>query len=125
TLAATALAAMLSAAPAQEQDIRIAHISDQTGPLEAYAKQTHIGLMMGLEYATGGTMAIGNRKIVVTQRDSQTKPDVGRSQLAAAFGADKVDLAVGPTSRRTALAKLPLAEECKKLLLDEPAGRRS
>ena len=32
---------------AQAQDIRIAHISDQTGPLEAYAKQTQIGLMLG------------------------------------------------------------------------------
>ncbi|HZH05089.1 MAG TPA: substrate-binding domain-containing protein, partial [Lautropia sp.] len=110
-----------AAAPAAAQDIRIAHISDQTGALEAYAKQTHIGLMMGLEYATGGTMTIGNRKIVVSQRDSQTKPDVGRSQLAAAFGDDKVDIAVGPTSSGTALAMLPVAEEYKKILLVEPA----
>ena len=106
---------------AQAQDIRIAHISDQTGPLEAYAKQTQIGLMLGLEYATGGTMMIGNRKIVVTQRDSQTKPDVGKAQLAAAFGDDKVDIAIGPTSSGTALAMLPVAEEYKKILLVEPA----
>jgi branched-chain amino acid transport system substrate-binding protein len=117
----TAAAFGLGAAPAVAQDIRIAHISDQTGPLEAYAKQTHIGLMMGLEYATGGTMMIGNRKIVVSQRDSQTKPDVGRSQLAAAFGDDKVDIAIGPTSSGTALAMLPVAEEYKKILLVEPA----
>ena len=121
-LAVTALVAALGiAAPALAQDIKIAHISDQTGPLEAYAKQTHIGLMMGLEYATGGTMTIGNRKIVVSQRDSQTKPDVGKSQLAAAFGDDKVDIAVGPTSSGTALAMLPVAEEYKKILLVEPA----
>jgi branched-chain amino acid transport system substrate-binding protein len=121
-IALTAAVCMgFAAAPAAAQDIRIAHISDQTGALEAYAKQTHIGLMMGLEYATGGTMAIGNRKIVVSQRDSQTKPDVGRSQLAAAFGDDKVDIAVGPTSSGTALAMLPVAEEYKKILLVEPA----
>ncbi|MGE0802200.1 MAG: substrate-binding domain-containing protein [Lautropia sp.] len=113
--------ALLGAAPAAAQDIRIAHISDQTGPLEAYAKQTQIGLMMGLEYATGGTMMIGNRKIVVLQRDAQTKPDVGKAQLAAAFGDDKVDIAIGPTSSGTALAMLPVAEEYKKILLVEPA----
>ena len=66
-------------------------------------------------------MTIGNRKIVVLQRDSQTKPDVGRSQLAAAFGDDKVDIAIGPTSSGTALAMLPVAEEYKKILLVEPA----
>ena len=127
TLIATAMiglgAAFAFGAPshAQAQDIKIAHVSDQTGPLEAYAKQTHIGLMMGFEYATNGTMMIGNRKIVVTQRDAQTKPDVGRSQLAAAFGDDKVDIAVGPTSSGTALAMLPVAEEYKKILLVEPA----
>jgi branched-chain amino acid transport system substrate-binding protein len=121
-VAAATLAATLGiAAPALAQDIRIAHISDQTGPLEAYAKQTQTGLIMGLEYATGGTMMIGNRKIVVLQRDSQTKPDVGRTQLAAAFGDDKVDIAVGPTSSGTALAMLPVAEEYKKILLVEPA----
>ena len=67
-IALTAAVCMgFAAAPAAAQDIRIAHISDQTGALEAYAKQTHMGLMMGLEYATGGTMTIGNRKIVVSQ----------------------------------------------------------
>ena len=40
---------------ASAQDIRIAHVYDKTGPLEAYAKQTQIGLMMGLEYATNAT----------------------------------------------------------------------
>ena len=40
------------------QDIRIAHVYDKTGPLEAYAKQSHIGFMMGLEYATGGKMEV-------------------------------------------------------------------
>jgi branched-chain amino acid transport system substrate-binding protein len=119
--ALTSLIALGAPAQALAQDIKIAHISDQTGPLEAYAKQTQIGLMMGLEYATGGTMMIGNRKLVVMQRDSQTKPDVGRSQLAAAFGDDKVDIAVGPTSSGTALAMLPVAEEYKKILLVEPA----
>src|SRR6266705_2335960 len=40
---------------------------------------------------------------------------------AYAYGDDKVDLAIGPTSSASALAMLPVAEEYKKLLLVEPA----
>ena len=83
---------------AQSKEIRIAHVYDKTGPLEAYAKQTQTGLMMGLEYATGGKMEVLGRKIVVIEKDGQTKPDVAKSQLAAAYGDDKADIAIGPSS---------------------------
>ena len=109
------------AAFGQSKEIRIAHVYDKTGPLEAYAKQTQTGLMMGLEYATGGKMEILGRKLVVIEKDSQGKPDVGKAQLGAAYGDDKVDIAVGPTSSGVALAMLPVAEEYKKVLLVEPA----
>ncbi|MGQ0511004.1 MAG: substrate-binding domain-containing protein [Betaproteobacteria bacterium] len=118
-LAAATLAGATSLAFAQ--DIKLAHVYDKTGPLEAYAKQTHAGLMLGLEYATGGSMTVLGRKIVVIERDSQFKPDAGKSQLAAAFGDDKADLAIGPTGSGVALAMLPVAEEYKKVLLVEPA----
>lgn len=118
---AAALAGGACAAIAQSKEIRIAHIYDKTGALEAYAKQSQVGLMMGLEYATGGKMEVLGRKIVVIEKDGQLKPDVGKSQLAAAFGDDKADIAIGPTSSASALAMLPVAEEYKKVLLVEPA----
>jgi branched-chain amino acid transport system substrate-binding protein len=102
-------------------EIRIAHVYSKTGPLEAYGKQTQTGLMMGFEYATGGTMMVAGKKIVVIEKDDQGKPDVGKSLLATAYGDDKADLAVGPTSSGVALAMLPVAEEYKKILLVEPA----
>ncbi|MWO20052.1 ABC transporter substrate-binding protein, partial [Escherichia coli] len=101
--------------------IRIAHVYSKTGPLEAYGKQTQTGLMMGLDYATGGTMTVAGKKIVVIEKDDQGKPDVGKSLLAAAYGDDKADIAVGPSSSGVALAMLPVAEEYKKILLVEPA----
>ncbi|HSV44887.1 MAG TPA: substrate-binding domain-containing protein [Ramlibacter sp.] len=102
-------------------DIKIALIASKTGPLEAYAKQTIVGFNLGLQYATGGTMMVGGRKLVVIEKDDQGKPDVGKSLLAAAYADDKVDIAVGPTASPVALAMLPVAEEYKKLLLVEPA----
>ena len=117
-----ALAATLStAALAQTGEIRIAHVYSKTGPLEAYGKQTQTGLMMGLSYATGGSMTINGKKLVVIEKDDQGKPDLGKSLLAAAYSDDKADIAVGPTSSGVALALLPVAEEYKKILLVEPA----
>lgn len=120
-LVALACASSLSFAQSRSSEIRIAHVYDKTGPLEAYAKQTHTGLMMGLNYATGGTMTINGKKLVVIEKDSQFKPDVGKAQLAAAFADDKADLAIGPTGSGVALAMLPVAEEYKKILIVEPA----
>jgi branched-chain amino acid transport system substrate-binding protein len=115
-------AAVASGAYAQAgKDVKIALLAGKTGPLEAYAKQTIVGFNMGLEYATGGTMTVAGRKLVVIEKDDQGKPDVGKSLLAAAYGDDKVDLAVGTTGSGVALAMLPVAEEYKKILLVEPA----
>ena len=105
----------------QTKDIKIAHIYSKTGPLEAYGKQTSTGFMMGLDYATGGTMMVAGKKLVVIEKDDQGKPDLGKSLLAAAYSDDKADIAVGPTSSGVALAMLPVAEEYKKILLVEPA----
>ena len=117
TLVATPLAAFAQA----KGEIRIAHVYSKTGPLEAYGKQTQTGLMMGLDYATGGTMMVAGKKIVVIEKDDQGKPDVGKSLLATAYSDDKADIAVGPSSSGVALALLPVAEEYKKILLVEPA----
>lgn len=116
-----AMAIAPTGAHAQPKEIRIAHVYSKTGPLEAYGKQTQTGFMMGLDYATGGTMTVAGRKLTVIERDDQGKPDVGKSQLAAAYGDDNADIAVGPSSSGVALALLPVAEEYKKVLLVEPA----
>ncbi|ADZ71963.1 substrate-binding domain-containing protein [Polymorphum gilvum] len=121
-LAAASLACFVGlAGAASAEDIRIAHVYGKTGALEAYAKQSHIGLMMGLEYATGGTMEIDGRKIVVIEKDTQLKPDIGKAALAEAYGDDDAHIAVGPVSSGVALAMLPVAEEYGRILLVEPA----
>jgi branched-chain amino acid transport system substrate-binding protein len=121
TALALATTLALPNAFAQGKDVKIAIIASKTGPLEAYAKQTIVGFNLGLEYATGGTMTVAGRKLVVIEKDDQGKPDVGKAALAAAYADDKVDIAVGPTASPVGLAMLPVAEEYKKILLVEPA----
>ena len=116
---AAALAASTGAASAD--DLKIALIRGLTGPLEPYAKQTETGFMLGLEYATKGTMEVDGRKIVVITKNDQGKPDLAKSALAEAYEDDGADIAVGTTSSAAALAMLPVAEEHKKILIVEPA----
>jgi len=96
-LAALATAFVSPLALSQAKEVKIAIIASKTGPLEAYAKQTITGFYMGLNYATGGTMMVAGKKLVVIEKDDQGKPDVGKAALAAAYADDKVDIAVGPT----------------------------
>ena len=119
-IAVAALAAAASPAAAQAP-LKIALIYSKTGPLEAYARQTEAGFMLGLEYATKGTMEIDGRKISVILKDDQFKPDLAKAALEQAYGDDKVDFAVGTTGSAGALAMLPVAEEYKKILIVEPA----
>jgi branched-chain amino acid transport system substrate-binding protein len=114
-----AFAAAPAGAPAA--DLKIALIAGKTGALEAYAKQTETGFMLGLEYLTKGTMSWEGRKIVVSVKDDQLKPDLARSLLEQAYNDEKVDIAVGTTSSAAALAMLAIAQDYKKVLLVEPA----
>ena len=56
TAAAAAVLGLLGGTALAADPYKIAHVYGKTGPFEAYAKQSHVGLMMGLEYATGGSM---------------------------------------------------------------------
>lgn len=120
TLLAATLASV-TAIGAVQAEIRIGHVYGQTGPLEAYAAQSHTGLMLGLEYATDGTMEIDGEPITVLEYDTQLDPARGRSLLAEAYGDDDVHIAVGPVSSGVALAMLPVAEEYERILIVEPA----
>ena len=102
-------AALLSTTASAE--IRIDHVYGKTGPFAAYAAQSHIGLKLGLEYATDGTMEINGERLVLIEKDTQLKPDIGRAQLQEAYGDNDAHIAVGPVSSAVALAMLPVAEK--------------
>ena len=98
----------------------MAHVYDKTGPLEAYAKQTQNGLMLGLEYATQGTMTVAGRKIRVIEKDNQGKPTWRARSWPRPMPTTTPTSPSAPSSG-VALAMLPIAEEYEKILLVEPA----
>ncbi len=103
------------------EPIKIAHVYGKSGPYELYAKQSHDGLMLGIEYATQGTFELNGRPIQVLEKDSQLRPDLARILLEEAYADDEVVLAVGGISSSVALAMLPIAEEYQRVLFIEPA----
>ncbi len=112
-----ALAMVCCSAALQAKDITVAHIYSKTGIFEAYGIDSHRGLELGLQYATDGTMMVNGRKIVLTAKDDQGKPDLGRALLAASYQDENADIAVGAISSAVTLAMMPIAEEHKKLLI--------
>src|SRR5436305_7191743 len=68
-LAAVALTTTVPVESIWAADFKIALIHGRTGPLEAYAKQTEVGVRLGLEYATSGTMTLDGRKIELIVKD--------------------------------------------------------
>ena len=110
---------------AQTGDIKVALIVAKTGPFEAYAKQDELGFRMGLEYLTGGSMAIDGRKVQIIVKDDQLRPDLSKALLAEAYADDKVDIAVGAGGSSGTVAALPIAEEYKKILIVEPSAADS
>lgn len=120
-LGAMGLAISLMPALAYSKDIRIAHIVSKTGLIEAYGKQSALGFMLGLEYATKGTMKVAGHDIVVLQKDDQSKPDMAKSLLLEAFADENADVAVGASSTPATLSIMPVAEEFKKVLVVDSA----
>ena len=124
-LSGLALAGLLTAGstlPASADDtVKIALVQGTSGSsFSVYSKQTITGFMMGLEYATDGTMEVKGKKIEVIEKDTQFKPDVARAVLAEAYGDDDVLIAVGGTASGVTTAMLPVAQEYEKILLVEP-----
>lgn len=115
-----ATAISLSAASLHAADsIRIAHVTDFTGGLAPYAEQLHIGLNLGFEYATEGTMTIEGRDIEIIRKDSQLDPARARALVEEAFAEDDAHIVVGPVASGVALATLPLAEEYERIIMPE------
>jgi len=118
----TAVGMVVSVGAYAADPIKIALVHGTSGhTFEIFSKQTQTGFMLGLEYATKGTMMVKGRKIEVIHKDTQFKPDIARAVLSEAYGDDNVVLAVGATSSGVTKGLLPVAQEYERILMIEPA----
>ncbi len=109
-------------AESERPPIKIGVITDKSGVLQNYGKQQVNGLRLGLEYATGGTMAILGRKIELIIEDDGSNPEKGVQAVRKLFEQDKIDLLQGTDSSGVALAVIPEVEKNKKIFMVDPAA---
>jgi len=116
-----AILGLLAAPPAAlaAEPFRIAHVTQFTGPLSAYAQQLSTGMKMGFEYLTQGSMEVAGRKIEILQKDTQGDPARARALVEEAYAEDDAHMVVGPVASGAALAVLPIAEEYERVLMPE------
>lgn len=119
TATALAVSAFVAMPSAHADDIKIAHVTGFSGPLAAYANQLQVGMEMGFEYATHGTMKIDGRKIDIIKKDTQLDPARARSLVEEAYSEDGAQIVVGPVSSGVALAVLPIAQEYHRIIMPE------
>jgi branched-chain amino acid transport system substrate-binding protein len=96
-------------------------IAGKTGSTDKYVQTWMTGYSTEVATATWVGNVVGKTSVTGTSPVVSSGGATPAISLAAAYGDDKVDLAVGPTASPVALAMLPVAEEYKKILLVEPA----
>lgn len=120
--ATPAAAGPTQAQPQVKPPIKIAVVTSRSGSFEAWGTHEIRGLQLGLEYATGGTMAVNGRKIEIKEFDDQGKPDVGKNMAEQAITEWKADIIQGTVSSGVATQMIPVIDQYKKIFMVEPAA---
>ncbi len=108
--------------PFAGEDLVIGLMTDKSGALAIYGPSQTNGFYLGLEYATGGTMEVAGRPIVVVEKDNASNPETAVQQARELIEAEGADILVGNISSTAALATIPVAEENNVILISEPAA---
>jgi len=108
--------------PTPGKPLKIGLLTDRSGSLAIYGPMLENGFMLGLEYATNGTMEVAGRPIQVIVRDNASDPDKGVAQARELIEAEGVELLVGAPSSGVTLAVQKVAEDHKVILIAEPAA---
>jgi branched-chain amino acid transport system substrate-binding protein len=108
-------------APAQAAaEIKIGVITSTSGPLATYGVAYKDGFTWGLNYYTGGKMAINGQKLVVTSKDDGADPASATASFKEMVG-NGAKVIVGTASSGVALTLAPLAQQNKILYISGPA----
>jgi branched-chain amino acid transport system substrate-binding protein len=121
-IAALSLAVLApSMAPAQAAgEIKIGVITSTSGGLATFGTAYNEGLAWGLNYYTGGKMAINGQKLVVTTKDDGGDPASATASFKEMVG-NGTKIIAGTASSAVALTLAPLAQQNKVLYISGPA----
>jgi branched-chain amino acid transport system substrate-binding protein len=112
-LAAVATSALLLAAPASAQGVKIGILNDQSGVYADYGGKYSVeAAKMAIEDFGGEVLG---QKIEMTTADHQNKPDLATSIARRWYDADNVDMITELTTSSVALAVQDLSKEKKKI----------
>ncbi len=104
------------------QPLKIGLITDQSKALMLYGQQQINGFMLGLEYATDGTMEVAGRKLEVITRDDENNADRARQLARELIERDGVEVLQCCASTTSALAVIEVARENQKIVIIDPAA---
>ncbi|WP_409191464.1 ABC transporter substrate-binding protein [Bradyrhizobium sp. RDM4] len=112
-LAAVATSALLLAAPASAQGVKIGILNDQSGVYADYGGKYSVeAARMAIEDFGGEVLG---QKIEMVTADHQNKPDLATSIARRWYDADNVDMITELTTSSVALAVQDLSKEKKKI----------
>ncbi|OKO67730.1 ABC transporter substrate-binding protein, partial [Bradyrhizobium sp. AS23.2] len=112
-LAAVATSALLLAAPASAQGVKIGVLNDQSGVYADYGGKYSVeAAKMAIEDFGGEVLG---QKVEMVTADHQNKPDLATSIARRWYDADNVDMITELTTSSVALAVQELSKEKKKI----------
>lgn len=124
-----ALALPVLGQPVQAQDdgepLKIGLLTDLTGALQIYGVELNNGFMLGLEYATGGTMEVAGRPIEVIVRDYANDADLAATQTRELLEVEGVEVLVGAPSSLVTQGLVSIAAEYDVILMAGPAAAKN
>lgn len=123
-----ALALPLFGQPAQAQDdepLKIGLMTDLTGALQIYGVELNNGFMLGLEYATDGTMEVAGRPIEVIVRDYANNPELAATQARELLEVEGVEVLAGAPSSLVTQGLVSIAAEYDTVLMAGPAAAKN
>lgn len=123
TVLALALPTFAQPSAARQEDVlKIGVLTDHSGGLQVYGFEQTQGFMLGLEYATGGTMEVAGRKIEVVEADNGSDIDTANSQVRELIEQEGVEILHGSVSSTVTLAVQQVAAEYEMILMAGPAA---
>lgn len=106
----------------QDDTLKIGLLTDNSGALSIYGFEQTQGFMLGLEYATEGTMEVNGRPIEVIVRDNASDIDEANSQVRELIELEGVEVLQGTVSSTVTGALQSAAAEYEIVLMAGPSA---